>query len=185
MIHPWRVLNDLRLEPANGCTVCQLQIMRSSVPTRPERLLARNIRLLSQQGTVTRESPHAHIHVVAAVIRQGNAVLIGCRPEAKKHGGLWEFPGGKVDQNETVAEAIVRELREELLVEATAADDPIFSVIDELSEFQISFIPTKIQGEPVALEHSAILWCNVDQLLEYPLAPSDRAFSEYLIRMKQ
>jgi 8-oxo-dGTP pyrophosphatase MutT (NUDIX family) len=116
--------------------------------------------------------------VVAAVIQRGVRFLICQRPEGKQHGGLWEFPGGKIDNGESLEAAVRRELHEELAVEATHIGPPVFSVRDAKSGFEILFIPTAISGEPVALEHSAILWCPRNAILTYPLAPSDLAFAE-------
>jgi mutator protein MutT len=117
---------------------------------------------------------------VAAVIERDGMLLICRRPEGKNHGGLWEFPGGKVDPDESIRDALTRELSEELAVESITASDALFSVTDELSGYVIHFIPTEISGEPVALEHSAITWCRRNELLNYPLAPSDHAFASFL-----
>jgi mutator protein MutT len=127
------------------------------------------------------ETPHAQKRVVAAVIERDNTLLICRRPEGKNHGGLWEFPGGKIDDQESVGEAIARELSEELDVKTLSVGQELFSVSDELSGYLIHFIPTQISGEPMALEHSAVVWCDRNKLLDYPLAPSDRAFAEYLV----
>ena len=63
-----------------------------------------------------------HLHVVAAVIRRSNGeVLIARRPTSAQHGGLWEFPGGKVEAGESAYEALARELAEELGIEVRAA----------------------------------------------------------------
>lgn len=129
----------------------------------------------------TEVTPHVHKQVVAAVIEKGEALLICRRPEGKNHGGLWEFPGGKIDQDESVQEAVARELSEELAVQTVSVGDVLFSVSDELSGYRILFVPTQITGEPVALEHTALTWCGRNELLDYPLAPSDRAFARFLV----
>jgi mutator protein MutT len=118
--------------------------------------------------------------VVAAVIQRGDRFLICRRPEGKNHGGLWEFPGGKVDAGESLEFALKRELHEELAVEATHVGATVFSVRDQKSGFEICFIPTSVTGEPMALEHSELTWSTTPQLLSYPLAPSDRAFATFL-----
>ena len=60
------------------------------------------------------------IHVAAAVIQnQQQQVLIAKRPDHLHQGGLWEFPGGKLETNETVTAALIRELREEVAIEPT------------------------------------------------------------------
>ena len=58
--------------------------------------------------------PEGRVAVIAAVIQRGDKYLLGQRPEFKRHGGLWEFPGGKVHDGESRLEAIRRELAEEL-----------------------------------------------------------------------
>ncbi len=55
--------------------------------------------------------------VAGAVLDRDGRVLIAQRPEGKSHAGLWEFPGGKVEDGETPEQALTRELREELLIE--------------------------------------------------------------------
>jgi mutator protein MutT len=119
--------------------------------------------------------------VVAAVIQRGDRFLICRRPEGKNHGGLWEFPGGKVDAGETLEDALRRELREELAVEATHVGAVLFSVRDQKSGFEIQFIPTSVVGEPVAIEHSQIAWSSRSELLSYSLAPSDRSFATFVV----
>jgi 8-oxo-dGTP diphosphatase len=119
--------------------------------------------------------------VVAAVIERDQRVLICQRPQGKQHGGLWEFPGGKIDAGESIEEAVTRELSEELSVQATDVGEVLFSRIDQRSGFEILFIRASIAGDPVALEHSAIVWSEPAQLLSYPLAPSDQAFASFLL----
>ena len=55
--------------------------------------------------------------VTAAVVFDGDKVLITRRPDDSRHAGLWEFPGGKVDPGESPEEALCREIREELNAE--------------------------------------------------------------------
>ncbi|MBI2131755.1 MAG: NUDIX domain-containing protein, partial [Candidatus Tectomicrobia bacterium] len=57
------------------------------------------------------------LEVVAAVVRRGGEILICQRPDGAHLGGLWEFPGGKIESGESPEEALARELREELEVE--------------------------------------------------------------------
>jgi mutator protein MutT len=118
--------------------------------------------------------------VVAAVIQNGDHFLICRRPEGKKHGGLWEFPGGKVDAGESLEGAIARELREELEVEVTQVGTALFSARDSRGGFEIVFLPVFIAGRPKPLEHSALAWAHLRDILTYALAPSDRAFAETL-----
>lgn len=130
-------------------------------------------------STVT--ATESTIRVLAAVIARGDRYLICQRPPHKRHGGLWEFPGGKLEPGEDDAHAAGRELREELGVEVTAVGAERLGVHDEGSPFHIAFVPVDIAGEPACLEHSALRWATVAELCALPLAPSDRRFVESML----
>jgi mutator protein MutT len=125
-------------------------------------------------------SAGAAIAVVAAVIERDGRVLICQRPAHKRHGGLWEFHGGKLASGETLADAARREVLEELGLLAVDADVPTLSVRDQGSAFVIHFVPVSVQGDPVCHEHSALAWVPAGELLAYQLAPSDRVFARHL-----
>jgi mutator protein MutT len=118
--------------------------------------------------------------VLAAVVQRDDRYLICQRPAHKRHGGLWEFPGGKLERGETHDHAARRELAEELDVDVRTVGTMLFSVADPGSQFVIEFVPVTIQGEPRCIEHSALLWMSLDQLPTLDLAPSDRRFVEFL-----
>jgi mutator protein MutT len=124
-------------------------------------------------------TPDLKIRVIAAVIERGGKLLICERPLHKRHGGLWEFPGGKIEDRESHLDAAKRELREELDVEATTIGETVFSVADPGSEFVIEFIDVTITGDPQALEHSQIAWVDPGELTNYRLAPSDLRYVEH------
>ena len=116
------------------------------------------------------------IPVIAAVIHRDGRYLVGRRPVEKRHGGLWEFPGGKVDAGESWLEAVHRELAEELDMGATATGALLLSVHDDGSPFVIHFLEVEATGEPTPLEHSAVGWYTPDEMAELPLAPADARF---------
>lgn len=116
------------------------------------------------------------VYVVAAVIRRGDRLLVGLRPGHKRHGGLWEFPGGKLDGDETPLQGAVRELREELGVAVTRVSEARIHFRDPGSPFLIAFHEVEIEGEPRALEHQELRWCRLADLEQMPLAPSDERF---------
>ncbi len=120
------------------------------------------------------------IRVVAAVIRNESSMLLCQRPAHKRHGGLWEFPGGKMESGESPLEATRRELAEELGVAVSSVGEILFSIHDPGSPFVIEFYPTEIAGEPQCLEHASLAWVSLDQARGLPLAPSDRRFVEHL-----
>ena len=118
--------------------------------------------------------------VVAAVICRDGHFLIAQRAAEKRHGGLWEFPGGKVDHDETPERALQRELREELGTEVVSTSEPLLTIADAGSHFVIAFHPIVIAGEPQPIEHQALAWVSRADLLNFDLAPSDRAFATFL-----
>jgi 8-oxo-dGTP diphosphatase len=125
------------------------------------------------------------VRVVAAVIRRGGDLLVCQRPLHKRHGGMWEFPGGKCEPGESDADALRREIREELGVEVTAVGEPEFEAADEGSPFLIVFVPVEIRGEPEAHEHERLLWDTAEQIARLQLAPSDRRFVAHLLDDRQ
>ena len=116
--------------------------------------------------------------MVAAVIRGGDGrLLVGRRPSHKRHGGLWEFPGGKLDPGESLVDAARRELLEELeLTLVRAAPTPVFEARDPGQPFRILFLEVEVEGEPVLHEHEALAWIEVPPVPGYVLAPSDGRF---------
>ena len=118
------------------------------------------------------------VRVVAAVISRDDKLLVCQRPLHKRHGGLWELPGGKCEPGESDSDAIRRELAEELGVVTVAVGEAQCEIADPGSSFLIVFVPATISGEPTAGEHQAFMWAAPDELLRLPLAPSDRRFLE-------
>ena len=123
----------------------------------------------------------ATVRVVAAVIADGDRLLVCQRPAHKRHGGLWEFPGGKREPGESDAEAAARELREELGVDVTAVGAELLAVHDEGSPYLIAFVEVAIAGTPECHEHTALVWGTPRELAALPLAPSDQRFVEALL----
>lgn len=119
------------------------------------------------------------IRVVASIIEQDGKLLVCERPLHKRHGGLWEFPGGKVELGESDVEAVERELDEEFGVRVLEVGPVEFSVQGPGSEFVIEFLPAMIAGEPRALEHAALARVGEEELLGMRLAPSDRRYARF------
>ena len=119
------------------------------------------------------------IRVIAAVVARGDRLLVCQRPPHKRHGGLWEFPGGKTEPGESDADAARRELHEELGVEVVEVADEELAIADPGSPFLIAFVPVAIRGEPTCHEHTALVWGTPTELATLPLAPSDRRYVEF------
>lgn len=121
--------------------------------------------------------------VVAAVISHGDALLVGQRPYEKRHGGLWEFPGGKCNPGEDDAAALKRELGEELGVQVVEVGKAEFTAHDPGSSYLIVFVPVRIIGDPLCREHINLRWGHPRDLVQISLAPSDRQFVEYRLAL--
>lgn len=123
------------------------------------------------------------IRVVAAVIEKNRKYLACKRPGHKRHGGLWEFPGGKVHENESDFDAVRRELSEELNVQTIAVGETLFEMPDPGTAFLVVFKTVRIIGEPQALEHSKLCWATPLEMIGFHLAPSDEVFlHRYLLK---
>ena len=121
------------------------------------------------------------IRVIACVLERGDRLLVGLRPDDKRHGGLWEFPGGKLEAGETDLEAAARELEEELNVGVYAVDSVLAELHDEGSPYWITFRRVRATGDPEAVEHTALCWATLRELTTMPLAPSDAKFVRMLL----
>jgi 8-oxo-dGTP pyrophosphatase MutT (NUDIX family) len=117
------------------------------------------------------------VPVFAAVIERSGAWLLGKRPQHKRHGGLWEFPGGKLEPGESLTDAAHRELLEELGVAVGSVGAILYRRRDTDSVFEIIFVATTILGEPAALDHEVISWVGPGRVAEVNLAPTDHAFA--------
>ncbi|SEP01088.1 (deoxy)nucleoside triphosphate pyrophosphohydrolase [Paenibacillus sp. OV219] len=123
------------------------------------------------------------ILVAAAIIedKQGK-ILIARRKEGKSQGRMWEFPGGKIEANETAEECLRRELREEMNIEIDPYE--FFGENDHFyGELHIKLIAYKAQflgGEIKLVDHDDYKWVSHGQLFEYEFAPADVKFVEML-----
>lgn len=118
------------------------------------------------------------IEVVAALICKKDRFLICRRPPSKARGGMYEFPGGKVEPGETPRQALRRECLEELAID-TQIDDAVADVEHSYPELTIHltlYQATILQGDPKGLEHDDLQWITADQLEDYPFCPADVAF---------
>ena len=108
--------------------------------------------------------------------------MIAQRPTGAHMAGWWEFPGGKLESEESPVQALVRELREELGIEVSAAE-PLLAYSHEYPQ-QIVHLHvlrvTAYRGEPVGLEGQPLRWVAADQLMGASLLPADRPIVDAL-----
>ncbi|MDQ3610696.1 MAG: (deoxy)nucleoside triphosphate pyrophosphohydrolase [Actinomycetota bacterium] len=117
--------------------------------------------------------------VGAALVRDGR-VLASRRTEPPHLAGLWEFPGGKVEAGESDVEALRRELREELVVEAAVGARLGPDVLLGDTGVLRVYLCRLLSGEPALLDHDAHRWLGPDELTEVPWIPVDLAVVEAL-----
>jgi 8-oxo-dGTP diphosphatase len=122
--------------------------------------------------------------VVAAVIRdKAGKVLLTRRPEGVHMGGLWEFPGGKVEPGEAPEAALVRELEEELGLSAVVGRPVTFAVYEEPGKRILLLFYETVAGQapPHAREGQEVAWVAPSDLVSYPTPPADRELVERLV----
>ncbi len=127
------------------------------------------------------------IEVVAAIIKNNdNKILIAKRNHLKDQGDLYEFPGGKVEKNETYEEALKREIKEELDMDIEVLnkfDEEIFEYPEKTIKL-IAFNSLYIGNHLKMNEHEDLRWVKIDELNKFEFAPADIYFVKKLINSK-
>ena len=123
--------------------------------------------------------------VACALIDTDNRVLIAQRPAGKALAGLWEFPGGKLEQGERPESALIRELYEELGI-ITKADclAPLSFASHAYDDFHLLmplYICRRFEGLPVAREGQQLKWVRASSLRHYDMPPADQPLIPALI----
>ncbi len=127
-----------------------------------------------------------HITVTAGILHQDGKVLIAKRPSSGLLGGMWEFPGGKVETDETHAQALARELHEELGINATAGE-LLGEYHHAYTHFRVTLFAyhaSVVSGEIKALQPSELQWVQITELEKYPMGKIDRMISRDLVRLE-
>lgn len=121
------------------------------------------------------------VHVVAGVIYniEGDQVLIARRPQNVHQGGLWEFPGGKVDvrNDENPRQALCRELQEELALTVVHCE-PLLEVHHDYTDKSVVLEVWKVlkfTGVPAGNEGQTIAWVSLSCLDQYPFPAANQA----------
>ena len=118
--------------------------------------------------------------VVAAAISDGQGRwLLQKRPPGKRHGGLWEFPGGKVEADETPLQALVREVNEELTIRVAIAENcPVAQAAAEAGGGEPAIVIrlytiARWEGVPLAEPGAELGWFTASEIGLLPLPPLD------------
>jgi 8-oxo-dGTP diphosphatase len=119
--------------------------------------------------------PKKRVHVAVGVISDGaKNILVARRAEYLHQGGLWEFPGGKVESGESVRDALQRELVEELAIHVVASE-PLLTIAHDYHDKAVLldvWWVSSFQGEPHGREGQPLRWVDVRELklLDFPAA---------------
>lgn len=123
------------------------------------------------------------IHVAVGIVYNANSeILIAKRPLGKHLGGLWEFPGGKLEANESTLDALRRELHEEINIQLVVAN-PLTKIHFTYPEKQVLLDVWQISsfiGEAQGNEGQEIRWVSKEQLGHYPFPEANQAIFELL-----
>ncbi|PIP80779.1 MAG: 8-oxo-dGTP diphosphatase MutT [Gammaproteobacteria bacterium CG22_combo_CG10-13_8_21_14_all_40_8] len=126
------------------------------------------------------------VHVAVGIIIHDGQILISQRASHAHQGGLWEFPGGKVEQGETVQQALSRELQEELGILPTAIQ-PLFGIEHHYSDKFVGLDVWKVSafaGEPQGMEGQPLKWIALEQLRSYPFPKANQTIIDLLFLSK-
>jgi A/G-specific adenine glycosylase len=136
-----------------------------------------------QRPVILPRPPIPHLTVTAAVVIRGGKVLIACRPPRGLLGGLWEFPGGKLQDGEDLPACLRREIYEELGVQVeVGAQLGVYQ--HAYTHFRVTlyaFFCTLVQGEPRPIQADDIRWVCPDELAQFPMGKIDRQISQSLV----
>ena len=127
--------------------------------------------------------PHHPIGVAVIKNRDGH-VLIGRRRSDQMLGGLWEFPGGKQELDESIEQTVVREIKEELDLDIEI-HRPMINVPHAYSHFKVTLhvyecLLRSYEQEPKALVHEELRWIHPEKLDEYPFPKANKTIVEHL-----
>jgi len=116
--------------------------------------------------------------VACALVDSDGRVLVAARPSGKSMAGLWEFPGGKVEAGETPEAALIRELKEELSIDVTAAClAPLSFASHAYDDFHLLmplYVCRKWDGQIAPREGQETQWLRPRDLFDLPMPPADK-----------
>lgn len=124
------------------------------------------------------------VAAVALVDKDGR-VLLAQRPEGKTLAGLWEFPGGKVEEGERPEEALIRELKEELAIDVSESClAPLTFASHAYEDFHLLmplYVCRRWQGLVQAAEGQQLKWVRPRDMKDYPMPPADKPLIAHLV----
>jgi 8-oxo-dGTP diphosphatase len=132
-------------------------------------------------------SRRLQIVVACAILDADGRVLVTQRPEGKAMAGLWEFPGGKMEDGERPEEALIRELKEELGIEVQEAClAPLTFASHAYPDFSLLmplYVCRRWAGVPEGREGQVLKWVRPPRLRDFPMPPADEPLIPALIEL--
>lgn len=125
------------------------------------------------------------IPVVAGFLKKGDMILVGQRPEHHSLAGLWEFPGGKIESGESPEQALARELREELDIEAEIGTLKLACTHNygDVNILILFFEVLYWRGEPKAKHHLQLDWILPEELPKRAIPEANRKILDRLFQV--
>ncbi len=125
--------------------------------------------------------------VTAAIIRHNDTVLLTRRPPHTRHGGMWEFPGGKLDPDESPEEGLRREIKEEISIDVEVGKvfDVVYFRYDRGPVLVLAYECLHLSGKIRHIEVDAHQWVPLQNLKDFDILPADRPIIEKLSVTKQ
>ncbi|MCH1931482.1 8-oxo-dGTP diphosphatase MutT [Shewanella sp. A25] len=124
------------------------------------------------------------IHVAVGIILNAQGqVLLAKRPDHLHQGGKWEFPGGKVELDETVSQALSRELKEEIALDVESSE-PFMALSYDYPDKQVLLdihTVTQFSGNAQGLEGQLIAWVDKSELVNYDFPDANKPILEKLL----
>jgi len=159
-----------------GFVACDVREEEAPARGHPLQLIVRRLKRARWQVPSAGIKPVLTVVAVALVDTDGR-VLLAQRPEGKPMAGLWEFPGGKMQDGESPEEALIRELREELGINVKQAClAPLTFASHEYEKFFLLmplFVCRRWEGTATAQEGQELAWVHPTRLRDYPMPPAD------------
>lgn len=120
-----------------------------------------------------------HVEVVCAIIKKDNQYFCCKRGPQMSLAGFWEFPGGKIEENETQEEALIREIKEELdskisVIKYIGVSNHVYSDLPKpFSITMYAYLCELVEGELVISEHSESKWALLEEMHNMDFAAAD------------
>lgn len=160
------------------CAVCPLKkFCRAFAEGDPEQY---------PRKTRKKKAPHKHVGA-AVVVNKSGRILIAQRQETSMLGGLWEFPGGKQESDETIEQCIARELKEEMGIDI-AVGNHLITVRHAFSHFTMDLHAHAcrlLRGRPRAIHCADWRWVTLDEMDQYPFGRADQQIIAHLRIQRQ